>query len=489
MTDTYKSILEHLDVIQHALDDFNIQAHLKKFKNQTYYLKLEDSFNDFSHYVREAVENARLAINSPIYVGVIGHYSHGKSSLLNALLFPPKAPELLPTGESIVTSLCSLIQFAEQGDSNEFYQHLKTGEEKLLSEEEYRAQVSGKRTGVLQDLHHFRLCLGARQLSSKVFESMGGKNIELLDTPGLGGPYWKDEAALQQWVQEFMLLIVCVRADQINARTAATINPFLKQTGRPAIPVITFWDMWPETESYKGISDEFNARQKAMDDLKKHFPTLADAADEGRVLFVSARNYRQQVQVPSELAGHTTSDWNIDNVRNVLASYVTDKMAILQSIRSKQSSLDRTRKELVLQACRVLDGKFNTFRTHLSKAISDSKPRSEWEEAFEEGCTVVNDKIKGDFDRIVDHVESIISDAVSAVPVQGNKWLMALPEIDKTATRDYEEQIAGGFGDRIKRQLDRSIVRPLERYIEDSTPLDKNGKRRLTEDIVVITRS
>ena len=308
MPEDYREILDQLDDIQRALQGIDIDKHLDKFKGTDFFQTFENKFKDFAHDVENTTDDAKRAIESPIYVGVVGHYSHGKSSLLNAMLFPPKAREMLPTGKSIVTAMCTLLQFEAQRDLNEFYQVDKAGEETGISEEEYSAKVSGKRSGQLQDLHHFRLVLGTNNLASNVFRTMAEKHIELLDTPGLGGSYWKDEVALQQWMREFMLLIVCVKSDQINARTAAIVNPFLKQTARPIIPVITFWDCWGQSSDYKGISDEVMAREKAKEYLKKHFPAMTDAVDENRLIFASAKNYREQTVIPKKQEGLTTED-------------------------------------------------------------------------------------------------------------------------------------------------------------------------------------
>ncbi|MCK7574970.1 MAG: hypothetical protein MZV65_46400 [Chromatiales bacterium] len=78
-------------------------------------------------------------------------------------------------------------------------------------------------------------------------------------------------------------------------------------------------------------------------------------SEEGRIAFVSAKNYRDQVSVPGfKTKNSFTEDWNIDNVRNTLANYVSSKINVLQSIRAEQSDLEINRKQRVIESCKSL---------------------------------------------------------------------------------------------------------------------------------------
>ncbi|HQL61698.1 MAG TPA: dynamin family protein [bacterium] len=470
-----KSILDRLS-------EFRIEEHLAKFKNTKHFQDLENQFKDFQYDVGHAADRAKESIESPIYVGVIGHYSHGKSSLLNAMLFPPKAKDLLPTGESIVTSKCTLIQFKEGGRANDFYEVSFNGDERPLSEEEYQAKVSGKRESAIQDLHFFRLVLSASDLAGEVFGDMAVKNIQLLDTPGLGGPYWKDEQSLQQWVKEFMLLIVCVKADAINSRTANVINPFLRQTARPVIPVITFWDLWQEAESFRNISDEALAREKAQKDLKEYLPTLADAVDENRTIFVSARNYHLSQEVPESAKHYSTPQWNIDNLRRSMSSYVSAKSNILRSGKTEESCLERRRREGVLNECCKLTQKFGALKPQLLRVMDTMRPKEAYEEQLNEDIEQLKDKVVSEYERIIDRLDQIISDSISAIPVNG-KLTAEFSNIQEAVSKELQQQISDQMQSKLKRQMDKTLIRHLERYFEDETPLDDHGKKRINEKV------
>lgn len=483
----YQKIDDAIGNINEEIDRATIKNYLKKFESTGRFDKFEERFEDFRQDVRRAAEDCYRAINSPIYVGVVGHYSHGKSSLLNAMLFPQKTRDLLPTGDSIVTGTCTLIGFKDDRQGHEFHEVKYDGAETQISSEEYQSKVSGKRTGALQGVHHFRIKLNALDLNLGVFQSMAEKNIELLDTPGLGGPYWKDEHALQSWMKEFMLLIVAVKADAINKRVADSINPFLKYSTRPIIPVVTFWDLWDQSDSYKGINSEEDARRKACEDIVKYFPIMSDAVEEGRIAFVSAKNYRDQVSVPSKTKSSFTEDWNIDNVRNTLANYVSSKINVLQSIRAEQSDLEINRKQRVIESCKSLCVTYFGLNKTLKAELEASKPKAGYEDDLDEALRKLQEDISREFDRIIDRISEKIEDRVSIISTLGN-WSQELSEITKDIKNETQRLFKESLPDRFERNIDRGVKRVILRYLENESPLEKTKIKRLKNNIEELCR-
>lgn len=462
---------------------FDLEGHLKKFKNRDYFTKFESQFKDFQHDIQLAVDDAQREIESPIYVGVVGHYSHGKSSLLNAMLFPPKSKELLPTGESIVTSLCTLIQFKSENNNHEFHEVNTSGSETYILEDDYQSKVSGKRTGAIRDLSHFRLVLGTDDLAGTVFEHMADKQVELFDTPGLGGPYWKDEEALQQWIKEFLLMIVCIKIDKINASTASVINPFLKQTSRPVIIGITFWDLWETAPGYGDIRDENNARDKTREEIKRFFPTLSDAVDDGRIFFISAKNCREEVPVSEEQKYLISENWNVDCLRQSLTYFISERKNILVSQRSKESYIEKNRRAGIVTNCRSLIGKFNSLQESLQIAIERDRPPAvdsgteELLEKFEE----FNEDIIRLYERIIEKIETTLSDALSAMPING-QWAKSFEDIREKISRQLHELLGGEMQEKIHRLGKRHIETPAARFI-DNTPLSLDQQKKILDDI------
>ncbi|SDX21404.1 dynamin family protein [Thiocapsa roseopersicina] len=479
----YQKLSDTINNIAEEASRASIKNYLKRFKETGHFDKFEERFADFKQDVQRAAEECDRAINSPVYVGVVGHYSHGKSSLLNALLSPPKSRELLPTGDSVVTAMCTLVGFKDDRQGHEFHEVKYDGVESPIPAEEYQSKVSGKRPSSLQGVHHFRIKLNTSELNPGVFQSMADKNIELLDTPGLGGPYWKDEQALQSWIKEFMLLIVAVKADAINKRVADSVNPFLKYSTRPIIPVVTFWDLWQQSDAYKGISTEEDARQKAREDLIKYFPAMSDAVEDGRVTFVSAKNYRDQTN-PYETNAREfyTEDWNIDNVRTTLTNYISSKVIVLQSMRSEQSDLELNRKRRVIEGCSNLCSTYNSLNYTLKSELEATRPKAAYEEELEEAFQRIQDELTREYDRIIDKAAETVEDRVAAISTTGNLSLQ-LSEITKDVNIETHRLIKETLPDRLDRTLERSVKRSITRFLDNDYPIEKSKIKRMKQQV------
>lgn len=478
----YQKINDSILNITEEAKNASIQRYLDRFKGSSRFDKLENLFLDFQQDTQRASGDCDRAINSPIYVGVVGHYSHGKSSLLNALLFPPKGKEVLPTGESIVTAMCTLIGFTNEKQGHKFFEVGRDGKEVNIPADEYQAKISGRRGGTIGDVHHYRLKLSTDDLNAGVFQAMSEKKIELLDTPGLGGPYWKDEHALQSWVKEFMLLIVAVRCDAINRRTADTVNPFLKYTSRPIIPVVTFWDLWQESEVFKGITSEEDARAKVRDDLVRWFPCMADAVEEGRTAFVSVKNFKEQTPVPKSEKQYITEDWNIDNARNTLTSFISSRVNVMQSQRSEQSDLEINRKRRVIDSCNTLRLAYERINSMLAAEIEACRPKAQYEDDLAEAFQGLRDNIHNEYDRILDYIDIKVEDSVSSMPVSGN-WSQALSEIEKDIKNQSDDFIKEALPERLKQNLDRGVIRKINRYLENDSPLEMAKIKRVEKRV------
>lgn len=170
-----------------------IKQKIDSLKNTEFYTQINDIFLNYKYCIAEAKEAVKEAIEMPLYTGVIGHYSHGKSCLLNALLFDEDKKEkelLLPMGEGVVTGKPTLIKFKEDSNEHEIYKVYADDSEELIDEEGYKALVSERGEKLVKETRYFRICFSVKKLAKKgIFTSMARNNVELFDTPGLGGPY------------------------------------------------------------------------------------------------------------------------------------------------------------------------------------------------------------------------------------------------------------------------------------------------------------
>jgi len=475
----YNNLSILLNDLHETIVSNDLSNYLNKFHETDRFEKLNEQYKDLKNDLSKAINECSCIIESSIYCGVIGHYSHGKSSLLNAMIMPPKSLEILPTGDKIVTALCSLIKF-EPGSNNKFFEVSINYDKKYVSQEEYQRKVAGGVSGLTEKVSHFEISIGTdNTANTELYSNFVLKKIELFDSPGLGGPYWNDEALMAQWVSAFKLIILCIRCDKIDEKTAYYVNPFLKLTAQPVIPVVTFWDIAPDSEKYKGITDELNRRKKAKEDLRRHFPSLQDAID--RTVFVSVKNYMEQQPVPEEYQSDITMDWNIDNLRKQIASFITKNRNILLSVDNEVSAIELKRHEAMIQSCKKLESTADNIIQSLNATIEKAKPGRKFEEQLENGCEKLSDTIEKEFDKITDRLEQKISDKLSLIGSKGHQEIFK--EIEDDVPNYMKEYLDTRFKEKIERVIDKDIIRNVVRKIEEETPLPQKKVERLEKDL------
>ncbi|MCB1087820.1 MAG: dynamin family protein [Verrucomicrobiae bacterium] len=434
----YPKLLQSLENVLLLAPEVRPDKALQKIKNldSRAFDDLIRECRDFHELVERAAEDCKAAVESPIYIGVVGHYSHGKSSLLNSLLFLPKTQEVLPTGEGVVTSLCTLIQFSNSADDHEFYEVANGGEEQYLPPDEYRVRVSGK-GGKVGTTSHFKVRLQVSQLSDRLFKDFVEKQIELLDTPGLGGPYWKDEQAMMSWIKEFVMVVVCVKASEINETTAATVNPFLRQTTKPLVPVITFWDLWRKSPDFKGITDEIKARAEARKRLSQFFPSLAPYADEA--IFTSAKACAEAIEVPEKESRFFTEEWNVDNVRRSLAYQVQAKGQVLKTQKAKESTLDSQRRAQVRSLAEKLCNESIRYAKNLRARLQETLPKGEQEEILQLFQDDLQKELERETERITAQIDRQFSKAIPLID-SAKDWAPKCASLKQELELVYLEQ-------------------------------------------------
>ena len=483
----YQKLLKNLKSVEALLPTLRPEEAIGKIKNldSRAFDELIRECRDFQESVERAVEDCQSAVQSPIYIGVVGHFSHGKSSLLNALLFPPRTSEVLPTGEGVVTSMCTLLQFSNTTDDHEFYEVNHSGDETYLPINEYRARVGGQGSGKAGTTSHFKVRLQIDKLSDPLFKDFAEKQIELLDTPGLGGPYWKDEAALHAWMKEFVLIVICVKSTEINESTAASINPFLKYTTKPLIPVITFWDLWKDSPDFKGIVDEEKARAQAKRLLSQYFPLMARESDE--TIFASAKGCFDATEVPDASKRYFTEDWNIDNVRRKLSHYVTEKGDILRPGKSKESTLDAQRRTQVRQLVERLCADSARFSKNLRGQIKLSLPKGQNDLLIQELQEDFQKEIDHEVERLTSQIDRQFSKAVPLIEDAkswGAECARIKDEIEltyKEKTKESVSRLATWFGRFKQTKIDPAVK---ESGLKDVERQRLEGElKRYTEDL------
>lgn len=430
---------------------------------------------DFQDRVERLTEDCRDEVEKPIYIGVVGHYSHGKSSLLNALIFPPKTPPVLPTGEGVVTSLCTLVQFVPNATAHEFYEVEAGGTERSLMPDEYQARVSGKGKN-LGGLSHFRVRLSVANLDDQLFQDFASKRIELLDTPGLGGPYWKDEHALMRWIKEFEMIVVCIKATEINETTAITVNPFLRQSLKPCVPVVTFWDLWKTCPDFKGITEETKARAEAKKRIGQYFGTLDQFVDE--TVFVSAKSCVEAREVPKDAARYYTEQWNVDNVRRSLASRVRPSGGVI-SRKTEESELDTQRRTKVRSFAEQLCTAANQYANNVRNRIDEYRPEGAHDELLDEMRADLGRDLDSHIERLAGSIEKHFNDKISAIGSQDD-WVGQRDQAKDQSLAEYGQHKTRAVK-QLTQALDRFKSGRLDSLIKD-TGLKRDAQSRIDRD-------
>jgi hypothetical protein len=111
----YKQLLGELNKLKDILPDRRPDEKLRKIKqlDPRAHEQMCRKCGEFKDSVERLVEDGRAAVENAVYIGTVGHYSHGKSSPLDATIFAPESSDILPGGEAVVTSMCTLLQFSK----------------------------------------------------------------------------------------------------------------------------------------------------------------------------------------------------------------------------------------------------------------------------------------------------------------------------------------------------------------------------------------
>lgn len=168
------------------------------------------------------LEHTMEVIQSPVFVGLLGRYSHGKSALVNAL-FSLDETSKLPEGEGVVTSKVTRVDFNKELYAPEAYEVKKGGVSSMIDVETLRNGVGQTQTDTSSvDYFYMKLPTDNRDFA----QLFATKNISLIDMPGLGGPYFKDQTTTKQYIKNLDMILAIVKVDGIR-EAGIHIEPYI----------------------------------------------------------------------------------------------------------------------------------------------------------------------------------------------------------------------------------------------------------------------
>lgn len=302
-------------------------------------------------------------IESPLYVGMLGRYSHGKTALVNAL-FSLDEECKLPEGDGVVTSKVTHVVFKKdllqlqacvmkKGDD----------EERTIDFMTLRNSVRTNQDASTIDYYKLELPTEGKDFAS-LFAT---KNINLVDMPGVGGPYFKDQQITKMYIHELDMIIAVIKIDEIM-ESGLQINNHIKNSQVPIIPVLTFTDKWKESDLYSDCKDIDAVLFKAKKLIHEHISNLDDYLD--NLIPVSS----------------FTGD-NIDALRHSILNHIDAPNIAIRKARKDVSPVYKRQLLLFQESFRDLKKKMSALKTDLDEMLKPILPKNgERTEIIDEAC-------------------------------------------------------------------------------------------------------
>lgn len=313
--------------------DFNLDA-LDRIETEEINKSLRRFVTSKVEPLEKKIDHLVEVIKSPVHVGMLGRYSHGKSALVNAL-FDLGDDSKLPEGDGVVTSKVTYVSFDKDLLDSEAYEVKKGGEEVLINLNELRNSV-GRTDKDTSGINYYKLRLCAE--NKDFAQSFARQNINLVDMPGLGGPFFKDQAETRKYVRELDMIIAVIKIDEIM-ESGLHIDSLIDNCGISVIPVLTFYDKWEESKLYADCKSVDEMLLKAKKEVENNIPSLRPFL--GNLIAVSA------------FTGH-----NIDALRNLIMNHIESREIAIAKSRTDISPVYR--KQL-----REFQKEFTSFKAEL----------------------------------------------------------------------------------------------------------------------------
>ena len=429
--------------------------------------------DSFSHEVKKLlreIDYTLKVLRAPVFIGLLGRYSHGKTALANALFGIPE-DYALPEGEGIVTSKITRIDFEENLTFPRAYVVRRGNEREEIDVEFLRklARSSENETAPLKEpslIDFLHLQLPAQSGFSKLFAQ---KKISLIDMPGLGGPYFKDSIRTRKYLETMDFILVVIKITEID-KAGKVIERFVANTKLPPVVcVFTFYDKAKEFPLFKGLDDE-DIQQKAIELAKEHIPSLTKELETASI-FVSSKTHL-----------------NIEELREFILNFVERKVEAVDKIKEETPEVFKRKMAETKREILKLENKINSFLTKLSSSqdldiVKDIGKlpvfrKSEREEKRE--LRSVRKEIALKLKDAQKRVESTLTSLLDASDCNQAKGVLESIESEiRNLTAEIELELNSQFNDRIKPLLKDNALRFIERELN----LSPDKKERLEETI------
>lgn len=210
----------------------------QKAENVPLYQVLNTAYGQLrnSHELPELENRVHALVeqfDSPPLVAVMGEYSVGKSTFINALL----GDDLLPTGEGVTTGTIVWLRYGEQQRARVVYRDGRVSEQEGINN--IATLVKETEEGqTAKDIRHVEFFLDAPML----------RKINIIDTPGLNAPFPEHESTTEEFLEKSDAILFLFN---IEAAGKASEGEFLSKVDehrRKAVAIVNQIDLVPKFE-------------------------------------------------------------------------------------------------------------------------------------------------------------------------------------------------------------------------------------------------
>lgn len=264
-----------------------------------------EHFSEMREEVRRTAHSLTSLGKKPLRCAIIGEFSAGKSSVINALV---EKPDFLPVDISETTALISRIEHAAFPN---VYLEMRDGSQRESNLEEFRSLVNQNEDSELRK----EVAIVNVQVDYPAL-----RTLSIYDTPGLNSKFESHERITKGYISEAEVILWVFKAGQAGSATELGYVNTIKNHGCKVYGIVN------KIDTVRGFGrDEKRWREEfdpVMLDLNKNFGNIIE-----RFIPLSAKE---------ALAGMTTGDSsridksNIAELRQVIKEEIADKASTIR---------------------------------------------------------------------------------------------------------------------------------------------------------------
>lgn len=250
-----KQILTTLQQTKYNLQNINFSPILNK---------------NFLVDVKAQLDEIILHVQEPIWIMVMGEFSTGKSTFINAMVGQKVAVMDATPTTAVITKLC-------YGEEDRTTVYFRDGNSRIYSDEEFAKITAKTEDGAMHDVHA-KIDYVERQMPLDIL-----KWVTIIDSPGLNDIRKEHVEATQRFVKQADTVFWLYSAEQAGSKHEFEAMENLSSRLKP-IAIVNKMDMYDEEEE-EVTEDEFleNLRRQLGDRVEAVIGVSAKYALEGKL--------------------------------------------------------------------------------------------------------------------------------------------------------------------------------------------------------------